>query len=84
MNKAMTDMSLVAGRTLDERRALDDTVDTCVDWPAVVRLGVTMSTTAAAAAVVTYGSLGSVGQGALMLTVIGVGFTGSLLRTRRD
>ena len=84
MNRVMTDMSLVAGRALDERRALDDTVDTYVDWAAVVRLGVTMSTTAAAAAAVTYGSLGSVGQGALMLTVIGVGFTGSLLRTRRD
>ena len=84
MNKAMTDISLVAGRVLDERRALEEAADTGVDWPAVVRLGVTMSSTAAAAAVVTYGSLGSVGQGALMLTVIGVGFTGSLLRTRRD
>ena len=77
MNRDMTDMSLVAGRALDERRALDDTVDTCVDCAAA-------ATTAAAAAVVTYGSLGSVGQGALMLTVIGVGFTGSLLRSRRD
>jgi hypothetical protein len=84
MNRPVTDMSLIAGGALDERFATDDTTDPSVDWQAVVRLGITMSTTAAAAAVVTHASLGPVGQGMLVLTVIGVGFTGSLLRTLRD
>ena len=84
MNTPVTDMTLTAGRGLNERLAPGDAADPNVDWSATIRLGVTMSTTAAAAAVVTYGSLGPIGQGALVLTVIVVGFTGSLLRTLRD
>ncbi|MDA3009312.1 MAG: hypothetical protein O2886_01190 [Actinomycetota bacterium] len=80
----MTDMTLIAGRGTGDRLATGDASDPNVDWSATIRLGVTMSATAAAAAMVTHGSLGPIGQGALVLTVIVVGFTGSLLRTLRD
>jgi hypothetical protein len=84
MKTPVTDMTLTAGSGLNEHLAPGDASDPNVDWSAAIRLGVTMSTTAAAAAVVTHGSLGPTGQGALVLTVIVVGFTGSLLRTLRD
>jgi hypothetical protein len=84
MKIRVSDMTLIAGRGTGDRLATGDAADQNVDWSATIRLGVTMSTTAAAAAVVTHGSLGPIGQGALVLTVIVVGFTGSLLRTLRD
>lgn len=84
MKVRVTDMTLIAGRGTGDRLATGDASDPNVDWSATIRLGVTMSATAAAAAMVTHDSLGAVGRGVLVLTVIVVGFTGSLLRTRRD
>ena len=84
MKTPVTDMTLTAGSGLNEHLATGDASDPKVDWSATIRLGVTMSATAAAAAMVTHDSLGAVGRGVLVLTVIVVGFTGSLLRTLRD
>lgn len=77
----MSDITLIAQTQVLPDRA--EPVDLAVDWSAVIRLGVTMSTTAGAAAAVMHSSLGAVGRSALVLTVMAVGFTGSLLRTVR-
>lgn len=77
----MSNVTLAADTRVTPDRS--ESIDPVVDWPAVIRLGLTMSTTAGAAAAVAHSSLDASGRGALVLAVMAVGFTGSLLRTVR-